>query len=434
MYALKPFGIYILDAVVEHPESLARVKRILAALDIPPASARVFCREEAADVIREVNAWVPDGSSAVPWQHQRAFVFTKIRIDEAERAEPLPKAEAVSEASLRNVLGHLTLVRNTHAPADDGRVNMVCWNTQDFGVMHGCPHGCQYCGVGKSAKMTVIGTNLEEYMEKVVGPTIEKHPAQKCFRMLGWVADIATFEPEYGAFELFLAKLAEYEERYGYFHTAGNNVDWIADVPHRDRLIGVWSLTCKTGEEVIEPGSPANAERIEAARKCQAWGLPVRFKFKPTIPVKNWRQEYAQTIATIFRETTPESIGFCVLMWMTFDQLCKKIDPALLDPEFVAGARQHAEELRDVRTGPFPHDLRAEVYRFLIQEVRKHNARIPLYISTESREMWEELKDELGQNPCSFICGCNPVQAPGPRMLPSGALDRSTYRDARPAG
>ena len=434
MYQLKPFGVYILDTVTGDPDSLARVERILAALDLPLGTARIFRADEAAEVIREVSAWVPDSGPAVPWQHQRALVFTRIRIDRTERAEPLQLAAGVSEASLRNVLGYLQLVRDTHAPADDERANMVCWNTQDFGVMHGCPQGCQYCGVGKSAKMTVIGTNLEEYMEKVVGPTIEAHPAQKCFRLLGWVADIATFEPEYGAFELFLAKLAEYKDRYGYFHTAGNNVDWIEDVPNRDRLIGVWSLTCKTGEEVIEPGSPTNAQRIEAARKCQSWGLPVRFKFKPTIPVRNWRQEYAQTIATIFRESKPESIGFCVLMWMTFDQLCKKIDPDLLDPEFVAGARRHAEELRDVRTGPFPHELRATVYRFLIQEVRKHDAHIPLYISTESREMWEELKGELGQNPGSFVCGCNPIQAPGPRMLPSGVLSRSTYRDARRPG
>jgi hypothetical protein len=429
MYPLRPFGVYVLNSVVEHEESMARVKRMLAALGVPLASARVFAPEKAADVLREIEAWEPEDLDGVPWQHRRALVFTKIRIDDAERAEPVPEVPGVAMSALRNILGYLQLVRDTHSPAADEAKNMVCWNTQDFGIMHGCPHGCQYCGVGKSAKMTVVGTNLEEYMAKVVGPTIERHPGQKCFRLIGWTADIATFEPEYGAFELFLAKLAEYEDRYGYFHTAGDNVDWVADVPHRDRLIGVWSLTCRTGEEVIEPGSPTNAERLVAARKCQSWGLPVRFKFKPMIPVRNWREEYARTIDLIFRETKPESIGFCVLMWMTFDQLCKKIDPDLLDPAFVAAARNHADELRDSRTGPFPHELRAEVYRFFIQEIRRHDARIPIYISTESRDMWDELKGEIGQNPRTFVCGCNPIQAPGPKMLVSEELGQSTYRE-----
>jgi hypothetical protein len=103
----------------------------------------------------------------------------------------------------------------------------------------------------------------------------------------------------------------------------------------------------------------------------------------------------------------------------------------LLDPEFVDAARSEADVLRDVRTGPFPHRLRAEVYRHLIGEVRKRDAAIPLYISTESREMWDELADELGQRADSFICGCNPIEAPGPRMLKSRCLSESTYATGR---
>jgi DNA repair photolyase len=428
VYELKPVKCYLLDNVRDDPSSMARAERILESLSVPMERVHVFAGHQAVDVVREANAWTPDTGTGIPWQHERSLVFTTIRIDETARNAPLPGIpDDVATADVRHVLGHLQLVRDTHPPSDDQLKNFVCWNTQDFGVMHGCPHGCQYCGVGKSAKMTVIGTNLEEYMEKVVGPTIEAHPGQKCFRLLGWTADIATFEPEYGAFESFLAKLAEYDDRYGYFHTAGNNVDWIAELPHRDRLIGVWSLTCATAARCVEPGSPSNEERVEAARKCQSWGLPVRFKFKPMIPVKNWREEYAHAIETIFRNTRPESLGFCILMWMNFERLAGMIDLDLLDPEYVEAARSQAGELRDIRTGPFPHELRAKAYRHLIREIREHDTDIPIYISTESREMWDELSDELGQNPKSFICGCNPIEAPGPCMLPSQQLAHSTY-------
>ena len=427
MYRLNPNKIYMLDSMKTDADAMSRVDRMCDALGVRAESVRVFRRDEACDVVREINAW--DGGSGECPQRRRALVFTKLAVqgEQDGGSAPADRPSDVPGADLQRVLGRLPLTRNTHSPEDDEVTNLVCWNTQDFGVMWGCPHGCHYCGAGKQSKMIVLGMNIREYMDKVVGPTVEGHPGQKCFRLIGWTADIITFEPEYGAFASFLSKLAEYDDRYGYFHTASDNVDWVPHVPHRDRLIGVWSMTCEAVARLIEPGSPSAADRIEAARKCQAWGVPVRYKLKPMIPVRNWREEYAQALELIFDRTQPESIGFCVLMWMNLDELEKKIDLDLLDPKYVAAAHRASEVMKGVRTGPFPHPVRAEIYRFLIEAVRKYDRRIPLYISTESREMWDELADDLGQNPRTFICGCNPIEAPGPRMMPSPRLCASTY-------
>ena len=429
MYNLKPTAAYMLDEVLDDPDAMERVHRILGAVGKTVEETKVFKREEVYDVVRELEAW-PGATSdgGVPIQHQRALVFTKLTLDRNGK-DPLVenRPEDIPAPALNSVLGHITLVRNTHAPVEDERLDIVCWNTQDFGVMNGCPHGCHYCGTGKNAKFTAIGANIGEYIEKVVGPTIEANPAQKCFRMIGWGADIITLEPEYSVFESFLGKLSEYDGRYGYFHTGSDNVDWVETVPNRDRLIGVWSMACDAVAEQIEPASPSPARRIEAARKCREWGVPVRFKFKPMIPVRNWREEYARTIRRIFERTRPESVGFCVLMWMNLNALEQRIDLDLLDPEYVRAARDAAGEMADIHTGPFPHRIRAEIYRFLIREVRRWDEKVPLYISTESPRMWDDLGDELGQNPRIFICGCNPIQAPGPTMVPIRPLNASTY-------
>ena len=305
--------------------------------------------------------------------------------------------------------------------------DVVCWKSLDFCVMSGCPHGCHYCVFGKWGSFITLGLNIEEYMDKVVGPTIEKNPGQKCFGIIGPAADVITFEPEYGAFAAFLQKLSRYEGRYGYFHTSSDNVDWVAKVPHRDRLLGVWSITSEAVAKIIEPASPPAIRRILAARKCQDLGVPIRFKFKPVVPIRNWREEYAHAIEAVFRHTRPESVGFCVVMWMNFDELKKRIDLDLLDPSFVKEAQKAKEELKGRMTGPFPHRVRAEIYRFLIREVRRWDKKIPVFISTESREMWDELTGVLGQNPRAFICGCNPIQLPGPRLAFSRRLSSSTY-------
>jgi DNA repair photolyase len=272
-----------------------------------------------------------------------------------------------------------------------------------------------------------IALNLEEYIEKVVGPVIEANPWNRVFRMILNGADLMAFEPEYGLFELFTRKLAEYDDLYGHFHTGSSNVDWLAELPHKDRLVGVWSTTCEVGARDIEPGTGRAVDRIEAARKCQDMGIPVRYKYKPVIPVRNWREEYAASIEQALKLTQPESIGFCLYIWNSFESLCQSIGLDLLDPECVQAARDAAEQMKDARTGPFPHNTRKEIYRSLIGEVRRWDKDMPVYLSTETREMWDELKDEIGQDPRSYLCACSSVAVPGRRLALSPGFRYSTY-------
>jgi hypothetical protein len=83
--------------------------------------------------------------------------------------------------------------------------------------------------------------------------------------------------------------------------------------------------------------------------------------------------------------------------------------------------------MKGARTGPFPHPVRKEIYRFLIREVRRWDLDVPLYLSTETREMWDELQEELGQDPRSYVCACSSVAVPGGRLALSPGLRYSTY-------
>ncbi|MFO8007525.1 MAG: hypothetical protein R6V05_07325 [Candidatus Brocadiia bacterium] len=433
MYPLKPLKVYALDRVRQNERWAARMERILAGAGRTRADVRWVTEENLPDVMGELSGlWPPDDPpDGVPLPYLRPLVFTVMELsDEPPDLDPVLARcpDGTNRNALAKVLGRSPLVRPTHPRQVDEERDQVCWPTHDFGAMRGCPHGCRYCAEGNDGRFIAVGVNLEEYMEQVVGPTIERYPWQRCFRMIGWGSDLIAFEPENGLFDLFTRKIAEYEGHYGYFHTASDNVDWIADLPRKDRLIGVWSLTCDAVARQIEPGSGPALKRIEAGRRCQEMGLPVRYKFKPIIPVRGWREEYAPVIRAALTRSRPESLGMCVLMWMDYASLTEKIAPDLLDPEFAEAARESAEELEGVRTGPFPHELRAQVYRFFIREARRHDEDVPLYVSTESREMWDELTDELGQEPGAYVCGCSPVALPGGRLALSKGCPASTYR------
>ncbi len=126
---------------------------------------------------------------------------------------------------------------------------------------------------------------------------------------------------------------------------------------------GVWSATCDTVAQIIEPGAGKAIDRIEAARKCREMGVPVRIKFKPMIPVRDWRREYAEVIEQTVKRAKHESIGFCVIMWMDIDGLAACFDLDVLDPDFDAAARAASDRMKGVRVGPFPLEVRREVYQ-----------------------------------------------------------------------
>ncbi|MGD9518060.1 MAG: spore photoproduct lyase family protein [Armatimonadota bacterium] len=435
MYKLEPLKVFALDRVQDDPRCLARMERMLSAIDRGLGDVVEINEANLPEVVAELQGlWPPEQKpESVPLSYLRPLVFT---VQELSGQYPditpiLKRCPENTAGYVHQILGHIDPVRPFHQRENDWRVNWVCWPTHDFGTMNGCPHGCQYCGDGKFGKFIAIGVNLEDFMEQAVGPTVHEYSWQRCFRMIGWDADHIAFEPEYGCIDLFTTKLAQYEGRYGYFHSTSSNVDWIADLQHRDRLIGVWSTTCEAVARDLEQGAGSALDRIEAARKCQAMGVPVRFKFKPTIPVRNWREEYAAIIEQMFRLTQPESVGFCVIMWMTLDTLASKIDLDLLDQAYVQAARDTAEEMKDSACGPFPPHVRREIYSFLIQQVRRWDKEVPLYISTETREMWDDLKDELGQDPRAYRCGCSSVVLPGRRIALSRGCPGTTYLPPR---
>jgi len=405
---------------------------MLEALGTTTGEAVRITDESLPDVAGELQSlWppetVPEGQTR---SYMRPLVFTTIDLSyNRPDLKPLLQRcpEGTSMDTLGKVFGHLTTAVDQHPHERDQKENCVCWPTYNFGTVAGCSHGCQYCGSGRGGKFLAVALNLEEYMEKVVGPVIEANPWSKVFRMILSGADLITWEPEYGLHDLFTRKLAEYDDRYGHFHTVSSNVDWIADLPHRDRLVGVWSTTCEAVARDIEHGTGKAIDRFEAARKVQDMGIPVRYKLKPTIPVRNWREEYASILEQALKLTKPESIGFALYIWNTVDSMSQQMDLELLDPDYVKAAKDAAEEMKGARTGPFPHEVRREIYRFLIKEVRRWDEDTLLYVSTETREMWDDLKDELGQDPRSYVCACGSVAVPGKRLALSPGFRYSTY-------
>jgi spore photoproduct lyase len=284
-----------------------------------------------------------------------------------------------------------------------------CWRLH---FQNGCLHKCRYCALGG---LLVAMVNVEEYLQRLAR-LIELHPWQETY-LLEDDAEVLCLEPELDCLGRIIEFFGRLEGRYLVIHSKSANVDWMLNLDHRGRTIVVWSIATRGQDGQFEPAAASMTERIEAARKLQEAGYTVRYKFKPIIPVKNWREDAAEAVRMIFERTRPDVISLCVLMWHDFEWLEKSLDLSLLDADCVAAARAAAVKPTDSRCLPFPPSVRAAIYEHYIGEIRKHDADVPVSLSTENAEVWGRLGPLLGSGPRNYVCGCGPNSTPGRKSL-----------------
>ena len=420
MYSLSPAKIYILEGALKDDACAARIKRMLSAIGRKFGDAERITDEDIPEVVRS-NGWrrAREYQGTLGPHEDPALVFTALRFDNGHKPDCdslLGKCPAgTSPRLVSSMLGFGG--KMVHWSEDDP--DQICRSRYQFDTIYGCPHGCIYCEGGMVA---VVFVNLEDFLARHVDPIVRENRWQKVFMFNSCLTDTLCFEPEYGLSELLAEYFAGTTDQYYLIHSKSANVDFLREIDHRGHTILLWSLTGDTFGPVLEPGTGTLDERILAAKKCAEAGYTIRFKFKPIVPIRGWRNECRRMIERVFAETRPDNLAMCMLAWMSFEQLKSILDPAILDPDFVRAAEESAGSLKGLMEGPFPHDSRAEVYRFYFEEIRKHDREIPVALCTETPGMWKEFKGLLGVGPRRYVCGCGPQCAPGIKTLTKIAL------------
>ncbi len=295
----------------------------------------------------------------------------------------------------------------------------VCQNAYDLHSAWGCLHACDYCNIGEFLN---IHLNLEEIVERL-DPLLDANPWLQLYKYDNQT-DTITFEPEYGASRLMVGYFAGREREYLMLYTKSDNVDHLLDLDHRGHTIISWTISCETVAREIEKNTPTTSARIEAARKCQQAGYHVRVRFSPIVPIKAWREENAAMIEQLLPQVKPDVITMDTLGLLGYDRLVECFDLSLLDEGYV-------EMARELYSGPppgkpfwpagkqmFPHEARADIYRFVIERIRERDAQVPISFCDETPEMWEEFGDQLRSGtPAEYVCTCGPTSVPGNPLL-----------------
>ncbi len=425
MYQLRPPHVLVLDEVMADPLMRARAERVLAAL---PSDTPVHtCSDKELPQAAMDLGWKGFGGrmGMPPPDDDPVFFFGKMRWDGKwpEHSAHFRDVYGSLPYYVHSVYGYdafrwFTSGQSEIAPCADH----VCRPAWRIHLVRGCPHKCFYCGLHNPWTLMM---NVEEYITKL-DELARKNPFQTT-----WLyeddSEALAQEPEYGGLPAIMEWCAQSENSHVIVHTKSANVDWMKDLDHNGRTILVWSLTGNTQSNLMEPATATMAERIEAAAKCQSWGYTIRYKYKPIVPVKGWQDEISEMTKMVFDQTRPDVISVFTLAWMDYAELLKLADTSLIDPRFLDGARDAAEEFGKVKVRPFPHELRKEVYEHCYREIRRYDQQVPVSLCTESVQMWQELGPMLNLGPANYPCGCGPQANPNLAQLAA-----SPWKIARP--
>jgi len=401
---------------MNHPPYRARVERVAQAL-VEPRPVETYTDDQLPMLIREhglLERRVPMGYLAEV--RDPILLFNTFRFHDEDGARALRARLAADGIAIGPDLAGLDAFcwANYNLDGDPNRLHKVCRPCWRIHLQKGCLHRCAYCGLGG---LLVAMVNVDEYCRHLK-ELIDRHPWQKTY-LLDDDGDPPGLEPELGCLGELIEFFGTLEDRYLIIHTKTWNTDWLRDLKHNGNTIVVWSLSGPTQSRAVEPNTGSTEERIEAARVAEEAGYPIRYKFKPIVPVRDWRRDAAEAVEMLFARTHPDVISLCCFMWMDVDEMKARLAGVLdlLDPDFLRIAEEHRGRSGNPKTRPFPDEVRAAIYTHYLAEIRKHDPSIPVSLSTESWQMWAEFAPKLGMTATDYVCGCGPQSVPGARKL-----------------
>jgi spore photoproduct lyase len=277
---------------------------------------------------------------------------------------------------------------------------------------NGCFYQCDWCYLKLTYRAAFPFITVRVGYDKILAQLLKKLSTSSgpIIFNSGELADSLALEHLTGAGRKFIPWFGSTSNGYLFMLTKSDNVDGILDLPHNQHTIIAWSMNNAAVSRKFEIGAPPFERRLQAARRVQQAGYPLRIRLDPIVPIDGWQGAYAGTIKTIFENVAPERI---TLGTMRFEDGFYKMRNSIFSsgPELPA----FLEEMQPMfppKTFPgkkrpsigkwsFTEEKRAEIFSFIIQEIRKHSDCL-IALCKESKEVWRSLTLEPSR--CSCVC------------------------------
>ncbi len=301
--------------------------------------------------------------------------------------------------------GKKTLLFGVHKSAlrfsnEDGNTCPNYWHFSPYGF---CPYDCQYCYLAgtpgvKFSPTVKIFVNIDEILDQIA--RIASKLSEPTAFYLGKLQDGLALDSLTGYSRIMVPFFARQKYAKLMLLTKCGDIENLLDLQHNGHTILSWSLNPLEISEMFESNVPSIPERIAAMQKCADAGYPLRAVIMPIIPiVEGWQNIYVR-----FLENLLESVP---LDRITLGQICSysgalQLTERKLGRENPISRMLEKDKSKDGRIR-FPIKARIEVYRHLIDTIRKLQPKLQIGLCMEETDTFKALDIENSIGCCNCV-------------------------------
>lgn len=300
--------------------------------------------------------------------------------------------------------GKNTLLFGVHKSAlrfsnEDGNTCPNYWHFSPYGF---CPYDCQYCYLAgtpgvKFSPTVKIFVNINEIFDQIANAASRLSEPTAFY--LGKLQDGLALDPLTGYSCLMIPFFAQQKFARLTLLTKSANVDNLLDIDHQGHTILSWSLNPPEICDAFESNVPSPNERIAAMRKCADVSYPLRAVIMPIIPIESWQDIYTSFLKDLLKSVPLERI--------TLGQICSysgaiRLTERKLGKDNPISHMLEKGKSKDGRTR-FPMNARIEVYRTLIDTIRKLQPKLQIGLCMEETDAFKALGIENSIGCCNCV-------------------------------
>ena len=300
--------------------------------------------------------------------------------------------------------GKNTLLFGVHKSAlrfsdEDGNTCPNYWHFSPYGF---CPYDCQYCYLAgtpgvKFSPTVKIFVNIDEILDQIARAASKLTEPTAFY--LGKLQDGLALDPLTGYSHTMIPFFARQKHARLTLLTKCGDIENLLDLEHNGHTILSWSLNPPEISERFESNVPSIPDRIVAMQKCAYVGYPLRAVIMPIIPIEGWQNIYTRFLEVLLKSVQLERI--------TLGQICS-YSGALQLTERKLGKNNPISNMlekgksKDGRTR-FLMNARIEVYRNLIDTIRKLQPQLQMGLCMEETEAFNALDMEKSIGCCNCV-------------------------------
>ncbi|MHC4658975.1 MAG: SPL family radical SAM protein [Planctomycetota bacterium] len=300
--------------------------------------------------------------------------------------------------------GKNTLVFGVHKSAlrfsdEDGNTCPNYWHFSPYGF---CPYDCQYCYLAgtpgvKFSPTVKIFVNIHEILDQVASAASRLSEPTAFY--LGKLQDGLALDSLSGYSRTMIPFFAQQKFARLILLTKSANVNNLLDIDHQGHTILSWSLNPTKISNAFESNLPLPNERIAAMRKCADAGYPLRAVMMPIIPIEGWQNIYTSFLENLLKSVPLERV--------TLGQICSYFGALQLTERKLGKDNPISKMLEKGKSKDgrirFPIKLRIEVYRCIIDTIRKLQPQLKIGLCMEEREAFKALDMENSIGYCNCV-------------------------------